>query len=30
MVSLDEKGEPQLDYKPVVIENIEPLAEIKY
>lgn len=30
MVSLDEKGEPQLSYKPVVIEDIEPLAEIKY
>jgi succinate dehydrogenase / fumarate reductase flavoprotein subunit len=30
MVSLDKKGNPQLSYKPVVIEDIEPLAEIKY
>ena len=30
MVRLDEKGEPQLSYKPVVIEDIEPLEEIKY
>jgi len=30
MISLDEKGEPQLSYKPVVIEDIEPLTEIKY
>jgi len=30
MVSLDKKGEPQLSYKPVMIEDIEPLAEIKY
>lgn len=30
MVSLDNKGNPQLSYKPVVIEDIEPLAEIKY
>lgn len=30
MVKLDEHGQPQLSYKPVVIEDIEPLAEIKY
>ena len=30
MISLGEDGKPQLDYKPVVIEDIEPLAEIKY
>ena len=30
MISLDKKGKPQLIYKPVVIEYIEPLAEIKY
>lgn len=30
MVSLDKDGNPQLSYKPVVIEDIEPLAEIKY
>lgn len=30
MVSLDKKGNPQLSYKPVAIEDIEPLAEIKY
>jgi succinate dehydrogenase / fumarate reductase flavoprotein subunit len=30
MVCLDKKGKPQLSYKPVVIEDIEPLAEIKY
>lgn len=30
MVSLDKNGNPQLSHKPVVIEDIEPLAEIKY
>jgi succinate dehydrogenase/fumarate reductase flavoprotein subunit len=30
MISLDKNGNPQLSYKPVVIEDIEPLAEIKY
>ncbi|MCI0494356.1 FAD-binding protein, partial [candidate division KSB1 bacterium] len=30
MIGLDKKGEPQLSYKPVAIEDIEPLAEIKY
>lgn len=30
MVNIDENGNPQLSYKPVVIEDIEPLAEIKY
>jgi len=30
MVKLDETGKPQLSYKPVVIEDIEPLAEIRY
>jgi succinate dehydrogenase / fumarate reductase flavoprotein subunit len=30
MVKLDETGKPQLSYKPVVIEDIEPLAEITY
>ena len=30
MVSLDKNGNPQLSHKPVVIDDIEPLAEIKY
>jgi succinate dehydrogenase/fumarate reductase flavoprotein subunit len=30
MVSVDENGNPRLSYKPVIIEDIEPLAEIKY
>lgn len=30
MVRRDNNGQPQLSYKPVVIEDIEPLAEIKY
>ncbi len=30
MVKQDENGQPQLSYKPVLIEDIEPLAEIKY
>jgi succinate dehydrogenase / fumarate reductase flavoprotein subunit len=30
MVNIDENGNSQLSYKPVVIEDIEPLAEIKY
>ena len=30
MINLDKKGNPQLSYKAVVIEDIEPLAEIKY
>lgn len=30
MVAKDKDGNPQLSYKPVVIEDIEPLAEIKY
>jgi len=30
MVTMDENGNPKLNYKDVVIEDIEPLAEIKY
>lgn len=30
LVRLDENGNPELTYKPVVIEDISPLAEIRY